>query len=194
MASISARAASITTQDNVPLCPKSAAPWFVDAHARITHEDLGPHFDGLIAAWTHLEDASRYEQGPTNLPNKGRPKQVGSWIAGRHRKMDGEELTVSDPGAYTVKWQAWWDSLQPTWRTRDSDGAWSVMGEYGMGGREWGPLYQWGVNGTLSILASLYFWGRAVRNDSEGQQVPWELAVWDVAWMLEGMAIYYKKF
>jgi hypothetical protein len=54
-------------------------------------------------------------------------------------------------------------------------------------------LYQWGVNGILSLVASLYFWGCAVYEQVE-LRTQWEQAISDVVWMLEGMATYYEKF
>ncbi|KAJ7468411.1 hypothetical protein B0H11DRAFT_2305430 [Mycena galericulata] len=176
-----------------PPCPAKAAAWFVDAHAAMTRQDLGCHFDGLVAAWTRLEAASKYEQGPTNLPSKGRPKQVGTWISSARGTRGTADPKVLDPAKYAVEWQEWWNSLQPEWRKKDADGMWSTTGGYGKDGKEWGPLYQWGVNGTLSLLASLYFWGSAIRGDSD-LEMAWEVAVVDVSWMLEGMALYYEKF
>ncbi|KAK6969476.1 hypothetical protein R3P38DRAFT_3243181 [Favolaschia claudopus] len=88
---------------------------------------------------------------------------------------------------------SWWDSLQPAWREKDGDGRWSVVKGYGAGGREWGPLYHWGVNGVLSLVASLYCWGRAVQADTE-LRAAWELAVCDAVWVFEGMAVYYEMF
>jgi hypothetical protein len=69
-----------------------------------------------------------------------------------------------------------------------------VTGGYGVNGNEWGPLYQWGVNGMLSLVASLFFWGCAVRQSDGEIYSLWEKAVLDVGWMLEGLAIYYEKF
>jgi hypothetical protein len=105
----------------------------------------------------------------------------------------GAEPVVDDLAEYAVTWQGWWDSLQPDWRTRDSDGQWSVVDGYGKAGREWGPLYHWGQNGVLSIVASLYFWGRAVHEKPE-LRASWDAAVGDVVWVLEGMAVYYEMF
>ncbi|KAJ7436520.1 hypothetical protein B0H11DRAFT_1754793 [Mycena galericulata] len=177
---------------NRPPCPAKAAPWFADAYTAMTRQNLGPHFDAVVAAWLRMEVASKYEQGPTNLPSKGRPKQVGSWISAARGTRGSADPKVTDPEAYAVEWQAWWDALQPAWRKKDDDGKWSVTGGYG-GGKEWGALYQWGVNGTLSIVASLYFWGCAVGENAD-RKMAWEGAVLDVSWMLEGMAIYYEKF
>ncbi|KAJ7618940.1 hypothetical protein DFH06DRAFT_956907, partial [Mycena polygramma] len=164
-------------------CPADAPEWFVKAHAQITRVDLGCHYHALVAAWTRIEHASRFECGPTNLSSKLRPKEVGTWIGGQRWKRVTAS-TVSNPAEYAAQWQLWWDSLQPKWRKRGPDENWSVE-EYGEKGREWGPLYQWGINGTLSILASLYFWGQAVSGAEGADLRVWEAAVADVTWMME---------
>ncbi|KAK6969474.1 hypothetical protein R3P38DRAFT_2814299 [Favolaschia claudopus] len=61
-------------------CPPNAAKWFSDAYALMTADDLGCHYNALIAAWTRMEAASRFEKGPTNLPHRLRPQQVSTWI------------------------------------------------------------------------------------------------------------------
>ena len=155
----------------------------------ITKVDLGCHFDALIAVWTRLEYASRFEHSPNKLSTKGRPAQVGVWVAaGRGKRVPP---VVTDVAAYAAQWGLWWDVLQPKWRKQDGKGAWIAGGEYGGTGQDWGPLYVWGVNGTLTLLASLYFWGCAV---TDPDLLVWEAAVCDVTWMLEGMATYYEKF
>ena len=166
----------------------------MEARSEITKVDLGCHFHALVAAWTCVEAASRWENSGTNLSSKGRPKQVGNWIAtGRGKR--GTPPRVADPVAFAQEWANWWDSLQPEWRVKRKDGTWSTDGGYGKDGKDWGPLYQWGVNGTLSILAALYFWGcRIVDDKSAERKEVWEAAVNDVVWILEGMTIYYEMF
>ncbi|KAK7040004.1 hypothetical protein R3P38DRAFT_3181832 [Favolaschia claudopus] len=171
-------------------CPPSAPKWFSDAYALMTAVDLGCHYNALIAAWTRMEQASRFEHGPTRLPHKLRPQHVSTWITRGRRDAPP---SVDKAAEYAVIWQSWWDSLQPAWRVRDGDGRWSVATGYGQGGREWGPLYHWGVNGVLSIVASLFCWGRTVLEDAE-LRAAWDIAVCDVVWMLEGMATYYEMF
>ncbi|KAJ7088021.1 hypothetical protein B0H15DRAFT_801080 [Mycena belliarum] len=168
-------------------------PAMAEAREALTVVDLGPHFHAVLAAWTRIEAASRFENGPTKLSSKKRPDQVRAWIAAKRGKTGGAGVTVTDAAAYAIQWQAWWDSLQPEWRVKGVDGTWEIGGEYGERGREWGPLYQWGVNGVVSIVASLYFWGCAVKEDDRSQEV-WEAAVGDVGWMLEGMAVFYEMF
>ena len=170
-------------------CPATAAVWFVDARAAIVKVPLGCHFDALIAVWTRIEYASRFEHSDTNLPTKSRPTEVAAWVQGGRGKRAPPVIT--DAIAYGARWQIWWDTLQPEWRKKDGTGVWCMSGGYGGGGQEWGPLYRWGVNGTLPLLASLYFWGLSTR---DSDSVAWERAVCDVTWMLEGMAVYYEKF
>ncbi|KAJ6460160.1 hypothetical protein C8R47DRAFT_994216 [Mycena vitilis] len=174
-------------------CPNDAPLWFVSAREQMITIDLGCHFDALLAAWTRIEYASRFENGPTNLSARRRPKQVGNWInAGRGKRT--ADLAIPDHAAYAEGWQAWWDSLQPIWRKRAKDGNWSTEGGYGKDGTDWGPLYQWGVNGMLNIVASLYFWGCSLVSGDLRGDLRWETAVIDVTWMMEGMAVYYERF
>ncbi|KAJ7919706.1 hypothetical protein B0H13DRAFT_1523398, partial [Mycena leptocephala] len=165
-------------------CPTDALPWFLHAHGQVTQQDLGCHYHALLGAWIRVEYASRFENSPTNLSTKGRPTQVGNWVAGLRGKRKCD-VAVPNPADYAAGWQRWWDSLQPAWRKKGKDGKWTTD-EYGEGGREWGPLYQWGVNGMLNVVASLYFWGSAVAGgvDSEDMRT-WEEAVGDVTWMME---------
>ncbi|KAJ7886965.1 hypothetical protein B0H13DRAFT_1889025 [Mycena leptocephala] len=176
-----------------PQCPTKAAPWFIHAHEQVTKEHLGCHFNAVLAAWIRVEAASKYESGPTTLGKTGRPEIITTWIS-RLRGKRTCDTSIADPAAYAVTWQNWWDTLQPKWRKKDTDGAWSMTGGYGPNGNEWGPLYQWGVNGTLSLVASLFFWGCAVCQSDGEMYGLWEKAVLDVGWMLEGLAIYYEKF
>ncbi|KAJ7903971.1 hypothetical protein B0H13DRAFT_2334985 [Mycena leptocephala] len=181
-----------TTTTSTPV-PRGAAPWFIHAHEQVTKEHLGCHFNAVLAAWIRVEAASKYESGPTTLSKTGRPEIITTWIS-RLRGKRTCDTSIADPAAYAVTWQNWWDTLQPKWRKKDTDGAWSMTGGYGPNGNEWGPLYQWGVNGTLSLVASLFFWGCAVCQSDGEMYGLWEKAVLDVGWMLEGLAIYYEKF
>ncbi|KAJ7169364.1 hypothetical protein C8R43DRAFT_945303 [Mycena crocata] len=174
-------------------CPAKAALWFIDARAEMTKVDLGCHFQALLTAWTRVEDASRFEHGPQNLATIGRPTELKTWIA-RKRGKTGPDPIVTDPSAYALKWQGWWDSLQPAWREKSQDGTWVAEGPYGPDGKEWGELYRWGVNGTLTIVASLYFWGLAVISDAGVFKSAWVVAVNDVCWMMEGLATFYEMF
>ncbi|KAJ7176155.1 hypothetical protein C8R43DRAFT_872655 [Mycena crocata] len=173
-----------------PPCPAKAATWFVEAHRSMTGLDLGCHFHALLAAWIRIEDASRFEEGPHKLSSRARPKEVGTWINGRRVKIP----VVKKVGTYAVAWRSWWDTLQPGWRKLGPDGRWLVTDTYGADGKEWGPLFRWGINGTLSIVASLYIWGCALSDTSTDSCTLWEMEVHDAVWMLEGLATYYEMW
>ncbi|KAJ7152749.1 hypothetical protein C8R43DRAFT_849903, partial [Mycena crocata] len=163
--------------------PSKAAPWFESAFKEITREDLGCHYQALVAAWTRVEDASKFVQGPTNLASRSRPAEVGTWI---NLKKRGTAPVVTDVAGYAAKWESWWSSLQPEWRVAGGDGRWTTTGGYGPDGKDWGKLFVWGVNGTLSLVASLYFWGCAVSDGAKPEdRARWEEAVQDTVWMLE---------
>ncbi|KAJ7205085.1 hypothetical protein C8J57DRAFT_1259102 [Mycena rebaudengoi] len=114
--------------------------------------------------------ASRFEHVDTNLPHKGRLVQVSRWIASQRGRRVAD-MAVPDPVVYAKEWQTWWDGLQPKWRVRGGDSRWTVGGIYGT---EWEDLFQWGVNGVLSLLVALYFWGCAIiGSTNEGHQLSW---------------------
>ncbi|KAJ7234337.1 hypothetical protein C8J57DRAFT_1008761, partial [Mycena rebaudengoi] len=163
-------------------CPAKAPDWFRDARVELTQVDLGFHFHALLNAWTRVEAASRFEHASTNLPHKWRPGQVTRWITSQRGKRIAD-TAIPDLAAYASQWHSWWDSLQPHWRMKGADGKWMVGGAYGT---DWGVLFQWGINGVLSILAALYFWGCTVFDspDADPNKLAWEFEVQDVGWML----------
>jgi hypothetical protein len=171
-------------------CPAKAPDWFREVRAELMRVDLGPHFHALLNAWTRIEAASRFEHADTNLPHKGRPGQVTRWIASQRGKRVAD-IAVPDPVLYAKEWKTWWDFLQPKWRVRGSDERWTVGGPYGS---DWEELFQWGVNGVVSLLAALYFWGSAIsESPDETHTLSWLSEVEDVGWMLEGLASYYEN-
>ncbi|KAJ7791600.1 hypothetical protein B0H14DRAFT_2244995, partial [Mycena olivaceomarginata] len=162
-------------------CPPGPE-WFVHAWGQMTETNLGPHFHAALAAWGRIETACKYQNPAHKLSAAKRPRAITTWINGaRGRKQAAP--TVEKPERFEVEWWAWWDSLQPEWRVKGDDGTW-VSGEFG-GEGEWdNALLHWGPNGTLSIVAGLFFWGCAVVDQPE-LRARWEFAVNDVAWILE---------
>ncbi|KAJ7446849.1 hypothetical protein B0H11DRAFT_1745371 [Mycena galericulata] len=172
-----------------PACPAKAAEWFSHAFEEMTKVNLGGHFNAVLDAWVRIEAACAFENPKMALPSKGRPEHVGRWIQGARGRRNQQNPVVHDPVKYAKEWWIWWNSLQPEWRVKESDGiAWVVGGAYG---KEWDSLTFWGQN--VVVVASLYFWGCAVADAAEEQEA-WELAVNDVAWVFEGLALFHEKF
>ncbi|KAJ7755925.1 hypothetical protein B0H16DRAFT_1458450 [Mycena metata] len=106
-------------------------------------------------------------------------------------------VDLADLATYAVGWQLWRDLLQPEWRTKDKGRRWHMVHDFGVRSRRQrhvGPVVQVGVNGTLTIVASLYFCGLGVQAADTNAQGVWEKAVVDVGWILEGLALFYEKF
>ncbi|KAJ7856830.1 hypothetical protein B0H14DRAFT_2352477, partial [Mycena olivaceomarginata] len=120
------------------------------------------------------------------LPSTGCPAEVSRWIGGNRTKVP----EVRSVNAYTRAWWRWWGSMQSEWCVCMVDGKWEVQAQYG----EWeDELLVWGKNGHLVLIASLYFWGRAVL-ESPTLHLDWEAAVLDVTWILEGIALDYEHY
>jgi hypothetical protein len=175
---------------NPPSCPPRTAEWFSHALGEVTKVNLGAHFNALLEAWTRMEAACGFENAKPALPKKHRPEQVDRWIRDARGRRNRPNPPIKKLQPYELEWWAWWDGLQPEWRKKDADGSWVVGGAYG---KDWDTLTYWGENGLLSVVASLYFWGCAVQDEGNGEE-RWERAVNDVAWILEGLALFYESF
>lgn len=73
--------------------------------------------------------------------------------------------------------------MQPAWR--DLSGG--VSRERGMYGQDWYPLNVGGPNGWLGVMATLLWWGNAVKSGSIERQEDWNEAVEDAHWVLDGL-------
>ncbi|KAJ7826750.1 hypothetical protein B0H13DRAFT_1918020 [Mycena leptocephala] len=153
----------------VAVCvPDDAPKWLHDCVELLLAQDLGGHFRALVATLIRLETAFGFNGG------RAKTKKIPA---------------IKNIQKYADEWGKWWGRLQPAWRERDRDGRWRTGGDtlYGPA-NEWDALDCPGVNGCLSLVASLYFWGACT------DQLPlikerWDSAVQDVTWMLEGLAV-----
>jgi hypothetical protein len=179
--------------------PADAPKWLKDSIKDLTKLDLGCHYTSLLAALIRLEGLARYEpqkSGPQRLPSPKatpRPAAISDWVRGGRGTKTKNSPTVKDVAKYAREWDHWWDSLQPEWRMRKLGEApgWRVDVAY-RDDWEWGALDCYGVNGLLSAVAGLYFWGVAVASGPEEQLARWDDTVQDVVWVLEGLQRTFK--
>ncbi|KAJ7444534.1 hypothetical protein B0H11DRAFT_2249990 [Mycena galericulata] len=175
--------------------PAECPPWLRDIVRVLSAVDLGCHFQSLLTMLMRLECKYGSEGNlRAGLSTAKRPAEVQAWIrAGRGLRAKGNyDAGITDLGDYAKRWTAWWDSLQPTWRKRGTDGQWVVGGSYG---DEWDTLWFPGQNGCASLVASLYFWGASKQalGGGEGavwngeERAKWDRAVQDVVWVVEGL-------
>ncbi|KAJ6455534.1 hypothetical protein C8R47DRAFT_996772, partial [Mycena vitilis] len=149
--------------------PEDTPEWLRSALGYLTVRDLGCHYVSLLKALVRLEESAGFDnENPTPLPasqkKHKRPKEVGLWIKGGRGVKMSKLPEVGDVHTYQKQWYSWWDGLQPGWRKRGAEGEWITGGEYG---NDWGHLDSSGVNGTISIVAALYFWGTARTHTEE---------------------------
>ncbi len=64
--------------------------------------------------------------------------------------------------------------MQPSWRTNNNNDETSG---------DWGKICRPGVNGILSVMAALFFWGDAIGCADE--QVTWLEALNDILYVIE---------
>ncbi|KAJ7680872.1 hypothetical protein DFH06DRAFT_1120457 [Mycena polygramma] len=164
--------------------PPNAPLWLTRAIENLSGTALGANFTAILEAVVRVEAAHGFSDGP-NLGGGKRPDVVSSWVKGGRGQKSKKLPLIKKFATYPALWQTWWDSLQPAWRKRGTDGQWEIGGDYG---DTWGELDCPGVNGILNVAASLYFWGRQAEQAGDvNSRILWDDAIHDVAWMLDGL-------
>lgn len=146
--------------------------WFSSASEMLRSESLGQTWDEAVSLWEAFETSTGFPDS-RRLPKllaRQRPSCVGDWI--RRARNSSYRPTIPDPHDADKNFRSWWTNLQPTWRV-------STDGSLIRGRGSWEELRRPGINGLLSVLAALFFWGVACG----GKDVQWEAALADVIWV-----------
>jgi hypothetical protein len=85
---------------------------------------------------------------------------------------------VNDPKEYGDRWNAWWWSMQPSWRDPESP---SHMPSEASAG-SWSHLLCGGPNGLLLVILALAWW---MKSSARTNSSPIEEAALDVTWVLD---------
>jgi hypothetical protein len=80
---------------------------------------------------------------------------------------------------FAVVWKSWWESLQPTWRLRES---WPLSRETPPG-EDWSVLRRGGINGFFIVLMCFSWW--ASKKMSAREREEFEAAMVDVTWVIK---------
>ncbi|KAJ7178543.1 hypothetical protein C8R43DRAFT_871984, partial [Mycena crocata] len=165
-----------------PVCPPDAPAWLQDTIKPLLKVNLDLHYHRLLRAYLALEKSYNYASGEAALPKIAqRPKQVGKWIQyARDRKPD-----INNVMKYEREWWVWWGKLQPSWREKGEDGRPVEMSISACG--NWSTLIAPGMNGMLSVVASLSWWGEAEEKAGTGVSEGWRAAVKDVIWVFNAL-------
>ncbi|PPQ80644.1 hypothetical protein CVT25_001652 [Psilocybe cyanescens] len=155
-----------------PVGPTSEAPkWFKNTLSMVQRGTIGKEerWKELVHVWSTFEAQQQYAD-LGKLKNTNRPAAIGAWIA-RARSATWDPAII-DIGQYQIDFMKWWTALQPEWRI-SGDG--KILFEKVDG--DWGVLKKSGVNGVVSVIAGLYYWGSALKGD--GGRDEWLVAVKD---------------
>lgn len=140
----------------------------------LNSENLGTEWENMLGIWTKFELSHR-SQSAGRIPADKRPSFVGDWL--KRARAPTYRPVISRPDKFGDTFFAWWTSFQPTWRT--ANGGALLKGDGDME-----DLRKPGINGLLSVLAALFFWGSALGAGRESD-VSWRRAVEDITWVLE---------
>ncbi|PPQ85848.1 hypothetical protein CVT24_005439 [Panaeolus cyanescens] len=134
------------------------------------HLRLGDEWIELVDAYVDFEVSHAFSP-IRKLTSKLRPAVVGMWI-GRGRSVTWRP-DIPDVKAFGKEFNEWWLDLQPAWRVVNGKLNWKEVDG------NWECLRCPGVNGLLSIVAVLFYWG-LVAYPKGGTRLPWLLAMEDV--------------
>lgn len=147
-----------TSVPSAPLdIPTGSPTWFKNATSMFSAPSLGPRWSLLAQTWATFEMQENF-QPRGMLSAAGRPQVVSDWI--QRARPSTWRPTINDTKAYEKLHCHWWTLVQRK------------------AGGDWKELRLPGPNGILSVLASLFYWGSAVR-ESRKSCKKWEAAVED---------------
>ncbi|KAJ7029032.1 hypothetical protein C8F04DRAFT_963367 [Mycena alexandri] len=179
--------------DSIPACPPDAAAWFSAAYSDITKANLGSSFNALLAAFSDLERAFKWDKGKKNqeLGKVNRPPACTPYHRGSRARPEADTVPkIPSLAVYERDWWKGWATLQPQWRVESPGRSNPFLRETypALSPDNWNPLRVPGQNGMLSVVAALYWWG--LKNSAVGEREDkesWSEAVADVKWMVKGM-------
>ena len=121
---------------------------------------MGEEWMELVNLWASFEARLQYKEVKKLAPT-GRPSAVALWI-GRARLSTWRPI-IENVSKYEASFWEWWSVIQPDWRLEDGE----LVCECVVG--DWEALRLPGINGVVSIVVALFYWGLEVLEDSRGQ-------------------------
>ncbi|KAJ7664353.1 hypothetical protein DFH06DRAFT_986198 [Mycena polygramma] len=182
-------------RDSIPPCPAEAKQWFKDVYKEITAKDLGDSYNAVLRLLIDLERVYRWEVGAVRgLSMTNRPQQVTTWVnLGRRGRggwiSNGVGPPIESLAIFDDLWWKWWGGMQPEWRVADAGTPGRFTRDhYPTKKADWACLRHPGKNGFLTVVATLYWWGKATDRERNGEdRASWAEAVTDVKWILRGL-------
>lgn len=156
---------------------EDAPEWFKKAFAMLSSLDCGEEWTRTLECWGRLESEAGYA-GNLKLGTKGRPDAIKDWI--QRARSTTWRPTIRDPKVFGSQVSGWWLSLQPDWRIEEGGGfSRTLDGDFE-------DLRRPGINGLLSIIAGLFFWGNSLQDEARSNEA-WMSVVSDVQFVLANL-------
>lgn len=149
--------------------------WLVSALGMLKSQELGSEWTALVKAWEAFEVGEGFA-APLNLSPTGRPPCISDWI--KRARAPSYRPAIPSPEGFASLFTEWWRSVQPEWRRSASGGS------LARGSGDLGSVRKPGVNGLLSAIAALFFWGSAPGLTATGRDA-WLEAVGEVSWTVQ---------
>lgn len=131
----------------------SSPTWFSSALTMLRSEELGPTWLHLVSLWEVFERKHDFKpaDGRPKLSSTCQPSCIGEWMKNARRPSWRPVVNekISFNSQFEADFSAWWAILLPEKSTASC-------------------IAKPGVNGLLSIVAALFFWG-----SSGGQSSAW---------------------
>ena len=170
-----ASAASSQNSNSTLVDSMNAPHWATSPLKLLQSVALGSEWDMLLTNWVAFEHGSA-DRSTARLGAQSRPQAVTDWI--RRARLNTYSPQINSVAVFAKEFNTWWASLQPTWRTERGRGVLRRDGE------DWECLRCSGINGLLSVLAALFFWGCAVQKSKAATKSAWLRAVDDVSYSM----------
>jgi len=104
---------------------------------------------------------------------------VAIWLKNGRRTQENQMPVVNDPKEYGDRWNAWWWSMQPSWR--DPESPFDKRSD--ASAASWSHLLCGGPNGLLLVIMALAWWMKS-STQAGTNPASIEEAALDVTWVL----------
>ncbi|KAI0038812.1 hypothetical protein FA95DRAFT_1460952, partial [Auriscalpium vulgare] len=148
-----------------------------EAYEKMSACDFGEKWHRLVGIYFSFEISRNFEVRSPLLSFRYRPDEIGLWI---QNARNWKRASVKDATAFAKSWWRWWVSMQPAGRVVDSE---AFVLDPPKDDMDWGRLNIAGINGFLSVVAALTWWGIAA-HESTADIPRWSEAVVEVTEVL----------
>lgn len=159
--------------------PLDAPDWLKNAMSMMAAVNLGSKWSQLLRAWLDFETHEGWSAS-SRLKTTHRPAAIAQWV--RRARSPTWRPAIRNGNSYGRDHAKWWESLQPAWRF-SKDGSLNTKATIG----DWETLRKPGINGLLSVLASLFYWGLVVKAAGKGLD-DWSVSISDCLLCLNKLA------